>query len=125
MVSAEARKNLELHIEAERRHDMEGIVAPLSDDASFIVDSMIFEGKDAIRSMYERGLDQLTSERQDEYLQALDDPEVTKWGPTHCVIEYSDKYPLHKNLVVIVHFDEQGKVKSENTYYRGGYPPKH
>lgn len=55
-------------------------------------------------------------------LRALDDPEVTRWGDSHCVIEYSDDYQLHRNMVVVVHFDKEDKIKSENTYWRGPNP---
>ena len=119
MVSATARKNLELHIEGERRHDIDALMAPLSDNPRYVLQDTILEGRDAIRSMYQQGFHGITPENMDEYLRALDDPEVTTWGNSHCVIEYSDDYPLHKNMIVVVHFDERDKVKSENTYFRG------
>lgn len=119
MVSATARANLERHIAAERRQDIDAIMAPLSPAARYVIQDRIIDGPDAIRAMYARGLDNLTGENMDEYLKALDDPAVTRWGDDHCVIEYSDDYPLHRNMVVVVHFDEDGKVKAENTYWRG------
>jgi len=119
MVSERARENLLRHIEAERRRDLDAIVAPLSSHARYVIQDMVFEGRDAIRAMYARGLDNLTDENMDEYLRALDDPAVTRWGDRHCVIEYSDDYPLHRNMVVIVHFDENDDLVSENTYWHG------
>ena len=119
MVSATARRNLALHIEGERRHDIDALMQPLSDNPRYVLQDLVLEGREAIRAMYEQGFHAMTNENMDEYLQALEDPDVTTWGDKHCVIEYSDGYPLHRNMVVVVHFDEHDKVKSENTYYRG------
>ena len=119
MVSQVARRNLEAHIAAERRHDIDAIMAPLSDHPRYVLQDKVVEGRDAIRAMYLGGMDSLSEENMDEYLRALDDPAVCRWGEDHCVIEYSDDYPLHRNMVVVVHFDVDGKVKSENSYWRG------
>jgi hypothetical protein len=119
MISKAALKNLIDHIEAERRQDLDAMIAPLSDRARYVIQDSVFEGREAIRAMYAAGLDKLTDANMDEYQRALDDPSVTSWGERHCVIEYSDDYPLHRNMVVVVHFDEDDKLVSENTYWRG------
>ena len=33
------------------------------------------------------------------------------------MIEYSDAYPLHRGMVVVVHFGRNGRIRSENTYF--------
>ena len=121
MDRAELRKNLETHIEAERRNDLDAIMASLSDMPRYVIQDKILEGSDALRKMYARAieLNGLTAENMDEYLRALDDTAITRWGDDHCIIEYSDDYPCHRNMIVVVHFDDTGKVKSENTYCRG------
>lgn len=122
MVSETAKANLIAHIEGERRHEIDAIMAPLSAAASYVIPGYVLEGKPAIRAMYERAMPFLTQENMDEYRRALDDPAITRWGDRHCVIEYSNDYPLHRNMVVIVHFDDEDKVLSENTYWRGERP---
>jgi hypothetical protein len=124
MVSKEARRNLEAHIEGERRRDIVALMAPLSASPVYVIRDYEVRGREAVQAMYERVLPQLCDAldaRFDEYLReyllALNDPAVTRWGDDHCVIEYSDAYPLHRNTVLVVHFDGD-KVKSENAYYR-------
>ncbi|MGA8705579.1 MAG: hypothetical protein WB646_01190 [Steroidobacteraceae bacterium] len=46
--------------------------------------------------MYDKALPRLSEALADEFLRALDDPQVTHWGEAHCVIEYSDAYPRHR-----------------------------
>lgn len=122
MVSPMARRNLEAHIAAERRGDLDAIMAPLSDHPRYVLQERVLEGRDQVRAMYAAGLDRLTDQNMDEYLRALDDPNVASWGDDHCVLEYSDDYPLHRNMIVVIHFDADGKVRSENTYWRGPNP---
>jgi len=116
MVSSNARKMLEAHIAGERAHDMEALMEPLSDAPSYIVPNYLVEGRDAVRALYERSFKVMSPALLDEYLKALDDPEVTCWGENHCVLEYNDNYPLHRGMVVVVHF-EGDRIKSENTYF--------
>lgn len=116
MVSQAARKNLEAHIQGEAERDMEALMAPLSDSVRYVIPNYVLEGKAAIEAMYERAMPVLTRENSDEYLRALDDPAVARWGENHCVLEYTDDYPLHRGMVVVIHFDGD-KVKSENTYF--------
>ncbi len=116
MVSAAARKSLEAHIRGERERDLAAAMAALSDHPRYVVPNFIFDGRAAIEAMYRLVLPSLTPENADEYLRALDDPAVARWGDGHCVLEYSDDYPLHKGMVVVIHFDGD-KVKSENTYF--------
>jgi hypothetical protein len=117
MVSAAARRNLEAHINAERVHDVEAVMATLSHSPHYVIPNCVLEGREAVRAMYERALKHLPTKHYDEYLRALDDPRVTRWGDDHIVLEYTDDYPLHRDMVVIVVFDGD-KIKSENTYYR-------
>lgn len=117
MVSETARANLRAHILGERAKDLDALMAPLCDEPSYVIPGYLLKGRGAIRALYEEVLPHLPPELLDEYLRALDDPEVTHWGDDHCVIEYTDDYPYHRNMVVVVHFDGD-KVKSENTYYR-------
>jgi hypothetical protein len=116
MISAQARRNLEAHIAGERGHDIAALMASLADNPSWVVRDYRLEGRVAVQAMYERVAPILNDALLDEYLRALDDPAVTRWGDDHCVIEYTDAYPLHRNMVVVVHF-ENDRVKSENTYY--------
>jgi hypothetical protein len=116
-VHPDARRNLEAHIAGERAHDIDALLAPLSANPRYVVPGWVLEGRDAVRELYRRALPWLTPELSDEYLRALDDPGVARWGADHLVIEYSSDYPLHRGMVVVVHFDAEGRVRSENTYY--------
>jgi len=116
MVSQTARRNLEAHIQGERMRDLDALMRPLSPNPRFVIPPFIFEGREAVRAMYERALPLLTDEGLDEYQRALNDPQVSRWGDAHCVIEYSDQYRLHRGTMMVVHFDGD-LVKSENTYF--------
>lgn len=122
MVSETARRNLLAHIDGERRHDIDAIMAPLSDHPSYVIPDFVLEGREAIRAMYESAMSNLSAENMDEYRRALDDPAVTRWGEDHVVLEYTEAYPLHRNMVVVVHFEPDGRIRSENTYWRGVRP---
>lgn len=117
MISQAARRNLEAHIAGERAGDIDAALAPLSDDCSYVIPGYVLHGKGAVRAMYELALPHLPAANFDEYLRALDDPAVARWGEDHCVLEYTDDYPHHRNMVVVIHF-EGDRVRSENTYYR-------
>ncbi|MCK9543812.1 MAG: nuclear transport factor 2 family protein [Novosphingobium sp.] len=117
MVTPAQRASLEAHIIGERAKDMDAAMAPLSENASYVIPGYVLQGKVPIRRMYEHVLPGIPTESFDEYLRALDDPAVASWGANHCVLEYTDDYPHHRNMIVVVHFDGD-KVKSENTYYR-------
>lgn len=123
MVSEAARRSLEAHIAGERRRDLDALMAPLSARPVYVIPDYILDGRDAVRAMYERVLPILNDALSDEYLRALDDPKVASWGENHCVLEYTDDYPLHRNMIVVVHFDGD-KLKSENTYFRTSKMPK-
>ena len=116
MVSTAARRSLQAHINAERAHDIEAVMATLSPSPRYVIPNSVLEGREAVQAMYERALRHLPTEHYDEYLRALADPRVTRWGEDHIVLEYTDDYPLHRGMVVIVVFDGD-KIKSENTYY--------
>jgi hypothetical protein len=116
MVSATSRKNLEAHIAGERARDIKALMAPLAANPSYAVPGFILRGRPAIEEMYKRVLEVLSPELSDEYLRALDDPAVTRWGEDHCVIEYNETYPLHCGMVVVVHFKDD-LIVSENTYF--------
>lgn len=116
MVSAAARRNLEAHIAGERAGDLEALMAPLAAQPRYVIPGFVLEGRAAVRRMYELALPQITAESSDEYLRALDDPRVTRWGTDHCVIEYDARYPWHQGMVVVVLFDGE-RLRSENTYF--------
>lgn len=115
MVSPSARETLKAHILAERAGDLDGAMATLSDNPVFVVPNFRVEGREAVRAMYKLSIGALPPEYYDEILRALDDPRVSRWGEEHIVLEYTDDYPLHRGLVVVVHFDGD-RVKSENSY---------
>jgi hypothetical protein len=71
--------------------------------------------------MYKVALKVLPAGYVKEILRALDDPEVTFWGETHCVIEYSDAYPLHRGQILVVHFDGD-RVAGEHAYQTAAAP---
>jgi len=113
----DARRNLEAHIAGERARDLDALMAPLAPHPRYVVPGWVLDGREAVREMYARALPYLTPELSDEYLRSLDDPRVACWGPDHIVVEYTPDYPLHEGMVVVVHFDADGRVTSENTYY--------
>ena len=113
----DARRNLEAHIAGERVRNLDALMAPLSERPRYVVPGWILEGREAVREMYRRAMPYLTPELSDEYLRSLDDPRTTRWGHDHIVIEYTADYPLHHGMVVVVHFDADGRVRSENTYF--------
>jgi hypothetical protein len=113
----DARRHLEAHIAGERARDLDALMAPLSDQVRYVIPGWILEGRTAVRAMYERVLSLLTPALSDEYLRALDDLHVARWRDDHVVLEYNDAYPLHRGMVVVVHFDANGRVRSENTYF--------
>ena len=116
MVSEAARRNLEAHIRGECERDIDALMAPLSAHPRYVIPGGVLEGRAAVEAMYRNVLPMLGPELSAEYLRALDDSAVTCWGDQHCVIEYSDAYPLHRGMVVVVHFDGD-RVRSENTYF--------
>ena len=123
-----ARSNLEAHIAGERAHDLDALMVPLSARPRYVVPGWVLVGRDAVREMYRRALRWLTPELSDEYLRSLDDPRVARWGTDHLVIEYTQDYPLHRGMVVVVHFDAEGRIHGENTYFAtpelaGRFPP--
>jgi hypothetical protein len=112
-----ARRYLEAHIAGERARDLDALMAPLSESPRYVVPGWILDGRTAVRTMYERALPLLSTALSDEYLRAIDDPHVARWGSDHLVLEYSTDYPLHRGMVVVVHFDAADRVRSENTYF--------
>ena len=101
----DARRHLEAHIAGERAGDLDALMAALSNHPCYVVPGWVLDGREAVRSMYERALPLLSPELSDEYLRALDDPRVARWGSDHIVLEYTDDYPLHRGMVVVVHID--------------------
>jgi hypothetical protein len=104
-VHPDARRNLEAHIQGERNRDLDALMAPLSDAPCYVVPGWVLEGRAAVRTMYERAMPLLSPELSDEYLRALDDRAVAHWGNDRVVLEYTNTYPLHRGMVVVVHFD--------------------
>lgn len=124
----DARRNLEAHIAGERNRDLDALMAPLSAAPRYVVPGWVLEGRVAVRMMYQQALPLLGAELSNEYLRALDDPAVARWGDDHVVLEYSPDYPLHRGMVVVVHFDPHGRIRGENTYFAtqallDRYPP--
>ncbi len=116
MVSAAARKMLVRHIEAERIRDLDGVLATLSATPVYLVPGYRLEGREALRAMYTGALVRIQDGNSDEYLNALEDPEVAYWGERHCVLDYSDKYPLHRGMSVVIIWDGD-HIKSEHTFF--------
>jgi hypothetical protein len=113
----DVRRHLKAHIEGERLRDLDALMAPLSDSPRYVIPGWVLTGRAAVRTMYERALPLLSPALSDEYLRALDDSRVARWGSDHLVIEYSEAYPLHRGMVVVAHFDADGRIRSENTYF--------
>jgi hypothetical protein len=113
----DARRHLEAHIAGERARDIDALMEPLARTPRYVVPGWILEGRAAVREMYVRALAVLSPALSDEYLRALDDPRVAHWGSEHLVLEYTADYPLHRGMVVVVHFSESGHIVSENTYF--------
>jgi hypothetical protein len=90
-------------------------MAPLSDHPIWLIPSYRIEGREAVRALYERVLNVMPAASTEEILRALDDPSVTHWGESHCLIEYSEEYPLHRGWVLVVHFDGD-RVAGEHGY---------
>ena len=116
MVTQAQRAMLEAHIEAERRQDLDAILVTLSAQPSYVIPNYVVTGREALRAMYQRSMSALTPENADEYLRALEDPRVATWGDNHIVLQYSDDYPLHAGMAVVIHFDGD-HIRSEDTYY--------
>jgi hypothetical protein len=112
-----ARQMLLTHFLGERDQDLDATMAPLSTNATWLFPNYRLEGRRAVQAFYAKTLAGLPDGRMDECIRALDDPQITRWGATHCVIEYSDGYPMHHGWVMVVHFDEDG-IRSENVYPR-------
>jgi hypothetical protein len=104
------------HYVAERARDVDATMATVSARPSWLLPNLRVEGRDAGRALYEKVLPGLPEGWSDECIRALHDPQITHWGDAHCVIEYSDDYPLHHGWVVVTHFDDDGMVRSENVY---------
>jgi len=115
MVSNVAREMLRAHVSGELAGDLDAAMAPLSDHPIWRIPGYRLEGREAVRAMYEIALKVQPAEYVKEILRAIDDPEVTFWGETHCVIEYSDAYPLHRGWILVVHFDGD-RVAGEHGY---------
>ncbi len=115
MVSDAAREMLRAHVAGELAGDLDATMAPLSDHPVWLIPNYRLEGREAVRAMYEMALNVQPAEYVQEILRALDDPKVTYWGDSHCVIEYSDEYPLHRGWILVVHFDGD-RVAGEHGY---------
>jgi hypothetical protein len=112
-----SRQMLLTHFRGERDQDLGATTAPVSMNATWRFPNYRLEGREAVQAFYAKTLAGLPEGWMDECIRALDDPQITLWGPTHCVIEYSDAYPMHRGWVIVVHFDEDG-IRSENVYPR-------
>ena len=116
MVSAARMATLKAHIAAEALCDIDAIMATLGANPRYVIPDYLCEGRTALRAMYERAAGALTPENSAEYLRALEDPAVCLMGEEHIVLEYTDDYPLHAGMVVVIRF-EGDLIASENTYF--------
>src|SRR5947209_890539 len=105
MVSDAARQSLRDHLAGELVGDLDATMAPLSERPVWLIPNYRLEGHEAVRAMYERVLPLMAAEYVEEIRRAIDDTTVTHLGESHCVIEYTDAYPLHRGWVLVVHFD--------------------
>jgi hypothetical protein len=121
MVSDAARSALKAHVVGELAGDLTATMAAVSDHPVWLTPSYRLEGREAVRAMYETVLRVVPAAYVEEILRALDDPEVTFWGESHCVIEYSDAYPMHRGWILIVHFDGD-RVAGEHAYQTTAAP---
>jgi hypothetical protein len=115
MVSDAARQSLRDHLAGELAGDLDATMAPLSECPVWLIPNYRLEGHEAVRAMYDRALPLMAAEYVEEILRAIDDPIVTHWGEAHCVIEYSDAYPLHRGWVLVLHFDGD-RISGEHGY---------
>src|SRR6516225_7581107 len=90
-------------------------MAPLSERPVWLLTNYRLDGYEAVRAMYERLLPLVPAEYVEEMQRAIDDSTVTHWGESHCVIEYTDAYPLHRGSVLVVHFDGD-RISGEHAY---------
>ena len=114
--SSVAREVLLRHFLAERERDVDTAMATVSAHPSWLLPNRRVEGRDAVRALYERSMPLLPEGWFDESIRALDDSQITHWGDAHCVIEYSDEYAMHRGWVMVIHFDDDGMIRSENAY---------
>ena len=105
MVSDVAKQNLRDHVAGELAGDLEATMASLSEHPVWLIPGYRIEGREAVRALYEITLPLMPAEYGEEMRRAIDDDAVTRWGDSHCVIEYSDAYPLRRGWVLVVHFD--------------------
>ena len=115
MVSDAARQSLRDHLAGELAGDLDATMAPLSERPVWLTANYRVEGPEAVRAMYERVLPLVPAEYVEEMRRAIDDTTVTHWGESHCVIEYTDAYPLHRGSVLVVHFDGD-RISGEDYY---------
>ena len=115
MVSDAARQSFKDHLAGELARDLDATMAPLSEHPVWLTPSYRLEGREAVRAMYDVLLPLVPAEYVEEMLRAVDDPVVTHWGESHCVIEYSDAYPLHRGHVLVVHF-EGDRLSGEHAF---------
>ena len=114
--SSVARGVLLRYFLAERDRDVDAAMATVSAHPSWLLPNRRVEGPDAVRDLYQRSLPLLPEGWFDENIRALDDSQITHWGDAHCVIEYSDEYAMHRGWVMVIHFDDDGMIRSENAY---------
>jgi hypothetical protein len=114
MVTDAAKQSLRDHLAGELAGDLDATMAPLSERPVWLIPNYRVEGHEAVRAMYDMTLP-LPAEYVEEIRRAIDDPTVTRWGESHCVIEYSDAYPLHRGWVLVVHFDGD-RISGEHAY---------
>lgn len=116
MVSPARLATLKAHIAAEAAGDIDAIMATLGAHPRYVIPDYLCEGRAALKAMYEWARPSLNPANSAEYLRALDDPAVCLMADDHIVLEYTDAYPLHAGMVVVVRF-EGDLIASENTYF--------
>ena len=115
MVSDAARQSLRDHLAGELAGDLDATMAPLSERPVWLLTNYRLDGYEAVRAMYERLLPLVPAEYVEEMQRAIDDTTVAHGGESHCVIEYTDAYPLHRGSVLVVHFDGD-RISGEHYY---------
>jgi hypothetical protein len=108
------------HARAELDVDVDAVMATVAPQPSWLIHPLWrMNGVDAVRETYRRALSSAGhGDLSIETMTALEDPDVTTWGTSFCLVEYSvapDRYPLHDGMTLSYHFSDD-LVVSERVY---------
>src|SRR4029078_4546819 len=103
------RSALLRHARAELEMDVDAVMVTVAPDPSWLIHPLWrITGRDAVRETYRRALPSTGhSDLSAETMRAFEDPRVTSWSESMCIVEYSvapDDYPLHDGLTLTYHF---------------------